>query len=98
MGSAMPAYEYRCDRCGEFEERRSMGTAAASASCPGCGRPARRVWSPPLLARTPAPLAGMLAREEQSRDAPQVVERPPPRRRRAAPAAVNPAQARLPRP
>jgi putative FmdB family regulatory protein len=91
-------YEYRCDDCGRFDRQLPMGAAPASAPCPACGRDARRVFSPPLTNRTPRPLAAMLAREEASRDHPEVVDRVPPRRRPPRPAPQNPAIARLPKP
>jgi putative FmdB family regulatory protein len=91
-------YEYRCDGCGCFEQRMTMGTAAASTACPACGRDAKRIFSVPMTYRTPKPLASMLAREEASRDHPEVVDRLPPRRRPRRSTPPNPALARLPRP
>jgi putative FmdB family regulatory protein len=90
-------YEYRCDDCGCFEQRLPMGTATATAACPSCGRDAKRSFSVPMTYRTPKPLATMLAREEASRDYPQVVDRVPPRRRPRRPTPPNPALARLPK-
>ncbi|HEX2156168.1 MAG TPA: zinc ribbon domain-containing protein [Actinomycetes bacterium] len=94
----MATYEYRCEDCGGFEQRMAMGTATASAACPTCGRDAQRVFSVPMTSRTPRPLATMLAREEASRDYPEVVDRLPPRRRPRRSAPPNPALARLPKP
>jgi putative FmdB family regulatory protein len=74
-------YEYRCPHCGTFERSMPMGTAMTSMACPACGRDARRVFSVPMTHRTPGPLATMLAREEASRDYPEVVERVSPRQR-----------------
>ncbi len=74
-------YEYRCPDCGTFERSMPMGTAMTSMACPACGRDARRVFSVPMTYRTPGPLATMLAREEASRDYPEVVERVPPGQR-----------------
>ncbi len=93
----MATYEYRCANCGPFEQRMPMGTATAVAVCPTCGREARRIFSVPMTYRTPKPLATMLAREEASRDDPEVVDRVPPRRPRR-PTSQNPALVRLPRP
>jgi putative FmdB family regulatory protein len=90
-------YEYRCGDCGCFEQRMPMGTATATAACPSCGRDAKRSFSVPMTYRTPKLLARMLAREEASRDYPQVVERVPPRRRPRRPTPPNPALARLPK-
>jgi putative FmdB family regulatory protein len=92
------SYEYRCGDCGRFEQRMPMGTAAAVAPCPSCGRDAKRIFSVPVTYRTPKPLATMLAREEASRDYPAVVDRVPPRRRPPRPTPPNPALARLPKP
>ena len=43
----MPSYEYLCDRCGPFDRWRDHRDASAAMSCPGCGEPARRVFSVP---------------------------------------------------
>jgi putative FmdB family regulatory protein len=91
-------YDYRCGDCGCFEQRMPMGTAAASTVCPSCGEDAKRIFAVPMTYRMPKPLAGMLAREEASRDYPRVVDRVPPRRRPRRPTPPNPAHARLPRP
>jgi putative FmdB family regulatory protein len=90
-------YDYRCDDCDRFEQRMPMGTATATVACPSCGRDAKRIFAVPMTYRTPTPLARLLAREEASRDYPQVVDRVPPRRR-PRPTPPNPAHARLPRP
>ena len=93
----MAIYDYRCDDCGSFEQRMPMGTATTTVACPGCGRDAKRIFAVPMTYRTPRPLARMLAREEASRDYPQVVGRVPSRQQsRSMP--PNPAHARLPRP
>ena len=94
----MAIYDYRCDECGRFEQQMPMGTAAASTVCPSCGEDAKRLFAVPMTYRTPKPLARMLAREEASRDYPQVVDWVPPRRRPRRPTSPNPALARLPRP
>jgi putative FmdB family regulatory protein len=89
-------YEYRCPACGSFTVRRAMGSAGASASCPGCGRDSRRAFSALPVRRVPAALAGALRRQEASADQPEVVRTLPPRpARRRAPA--DPRQANLPR-
>jgi putative FmdB family regulatory protein len=91
-------YEYRCGDCGIFERSIPMGTATSSAACPTCGRDANRVFSVPMTSRTPGPFAAMLAREEASRDYPEVVGRVPPRDRPRRPAASPDVLARLPKP
>jgi putative FmdB family regulatory protein len=85
----MATYVYRCPDCGPWEVWLRMGTARATAACPTCGSTASRQYTPPLLSRTPAPLAAARVREEASRDAPAVttavpkaVDRPSPRDRR----------------
>ena len=40
----MPLYEYKC--CEEFELIRPMSECAEDGECPGCGKMARRVFSP----------------------------------------------------
>jgi putative FmdB family regulatory protein len=92
-------YEYRCSDCGIFERSMPMGTATESARCPSCGRDASRVFSVPMTYRTPKPLAATLAREEASREYPEVVEHVPPRSRHRRPAAASQdVLARLPKP
>jgi putative FmdB family regulatory protein len=73
-------YEYRCGECGTFEQSMPMGTAPGGVACPACGHHANRVFSAPMTYRLPKPVATMLAREEASRDHPEVVDRVPPRR------------------
>jgi putative FmdB family regulatory protein len=90
-------YEYRCSDCGIFGRSMPMGTATKSAMCPTCGRDANRVFSVPMTYRTPGSLATMLAREEASRDHPEVVERVPPHSRPRRPAASQDVLARLPK-
>jgi putative FmdB family regulatory protein len=87
----MAIYEYLCPGCGRCDVNLPMGTAPVFRDCPGCGRPARRVYSAPNLRRVDPGLAGALAREEQSREAPAVVSNAPGRRR------PHPALGRLPR-
>ena len=41
----MPLYEFRCRSCGPFDLRRDMRDVADAAVCPGCERPARRVYA-----------------------------------------------------
>jgi putative FmdB family regulatory protein len=95
----MAVYEYTCDECGRFDIRLTIGTAPAAYRCPQCARTARRVFSPPMLGQqVPKPLGALLDREEQSRDAPDVVTRVPPRRVRRPASTANPALAQLPRP
>lgn len=93
----MAVYEYSCARCGRFEERLAMGSAPGTRRCPACGGDAKRVYSPPGLAFTPAAVLAAREREERSREAPEVVVRAGATAAREAPP-PSPALARLPRP
>lgn len=96
----MALYEYRCTRHGLFEATRAIGTAPASLACPDCGRSAVRVWSAPLLTRTPPGLVAAIDHAERTREAPDVVtslpRRPPRERTPVLP--LTPTLRRLPRP
>ena len=72
----MPVYEYTCETCGPLELRLSMLDASASRTCPTCDAPARRRFTPPGVARTPAPLRAARDREERSAHEPEVVAAP----------------------
>jgi putative FmdB family regulatory protein len=78
-------YAYRCGTCGLFDVDRPMGSAPPAVPCPACDAGAPRVYTPPLLAWTPSPLARARAAEERSADYPKVTDRVPPRRGRASP-------------
>ncbi|MGY1753702.1 FmdB family zinc ribbon protein [Blastococcus sp. SYSU D01042] len=93
----MPTYLYRCPADGSFEARLPMAAAGAMSDCPVCGAPAPRRFTPPLLSRTPAPVAAARLREEASRDAPVVTTTLPEAPRRPAPPR-NPRWRALPRP
>ena len=69
----MPIYAFACEACGEFDVTRGVADAAAPAACPACGAIARRVFSPPGLARLVKPLRTALDREEKSAHEPEVV-------------------------
>ncbi|GGO77571.1 FmdB family zinc ribbon protein [Nonomuraea cavernae] len=92
----MATYEYRCLDCGSFEIRLPIGTATAVCDCPACHLPAPRVFSAPYLNQVPTAVSTALAREEQGREAPEVVTGLPSRGRRPPP--QHPALRRLPRP
>lgn len=72
----MPIYEFLCEECGPFEERRSFEEANSVAICPGCGTTARRVYSMPNLKTTPAALSNAMNRAEKSAHEPEVARRP----------------------
>jgi putative FmdB family regulatory protein len=69
----MPVYAFTCTACGGFELMRPMAQAAAPALCPACGTEARRVFTPPGLARLAGPMRGALGMEEKSAHEPAVV-------------------------
>ncbi|MFC4113171.1 FmdB family zinc ribbon protein [Nonomuraea zeae] len=93
----MATYAYRCADCGPFEVRRPIGTAEPAEPCAGCGEPAPRLFTPPLLGRTPAAMARALGAQEAAAHEPQVVREVPPARRPPGPA-PDPRRAGLPRP
>ena len=72
----MPVYEYTCEACGPLELRLSMVDASAPRTCPTCNAPARRRFTPPGVARTPAPMRAARDREERSAHEPEVVAAP----------------------
>ena len=72
----MPIYEFSCEDCGLFEQRRSFAEAGDPLACPSCGREARRVYSMPSTRRMPAALSGAMERAENSAHEPEVVRRP----------------------
>jgi len=93
----MATYEYSCSRCGPFEVRLAIGTAPVSYGCPVCAGSARRVFSAPGLRATPEAVSFLEDRQQQSREAPEVVSQVPPRA--GAPVSrPHPALSRLPRP
>jgi putative FmdB family regulatory protein len=73
----MATYEYDCPWCGRFETHQPIGTAAVSAACPECRQPARRIFSAPHLTTVPKWLTAARAREERSREEPEVVTEVP---------------------
>ncbi|MGV9604288.1 FmdB family zinc ribbon protein [Streptomyces sp. NPDC003631] len=95
-GVMMATYEYLCSRCGPFDVKMAIGTALPVHGCPACSGTARRVFSSPGLATTPHAVAALHDRQEQSREAPEVVSEVPPGR--APVRRPHPALSRLPRP
>jgi putative FmdB family regulatory protein len=91
-------YSYRCAGCGRFDQRASIGTAAELVDCPTCARPAQRIFTPPMLARTPAGVAALHQLEERSRHEPPVVSGPVGAPRRRQPVTRHPLHSKLPRP
>jgi putative FmdB family regulatory protein len=43
----MPLYEFKCDRCGMFEQWRTLAEAGTPMLCPSCQAVAKRVFSAP---------------------------------------------------
>ena len=72
----MPVYAFSCERCGGFDAWRPVAEAAAALACPNCGTSARRCFTPPGVARTPAPLRLARDREARSAHEPDVVGAP----------------------
>ena len=64
----MASYLYWCDDCGDWEIQRPIGTAERESTCPTCGATGRRLYTAPLLSRTPQATAGARMLEEASRD------------------------------
>jgi putative FmdB family regulatory protein len=69
----MPVYVFACQECGSFELARPMAEASSRACCPTCQSEARRVFTPPRLARLAAPMRRALDTEEASAHEPRVV-------------------------
>jgi putative FmdB family regulatory protein len=93
----MATYQYHCTECGPFDVTRPIGQAPPGEPCTRCGDPSRRVFTAPMLARTPAALARALHAQEASAHEPRVVSTVPEGRRTSAPPA-DPRHARLPKP
>lgn len=72
----MPMYEFVCETCGPFEQRRSMSEAGEPMECPACYAVATRVYSLPNLVRTSIVERTARSRNEQSADQPEVGSRP----------------------
>jgi putative FmdB family regulatory protein len=92
----MAAYLYRCGQCGDWEIQRPIGTAEQESDCPSCGATGRRLYTAPLLNRTPQATVSARMREEASRDVPELVTSVPAAVGRPAPR--DPRWSKLPRP
>jgi hypothetical protein len=94
----MAVYQYRCGKHGIVEATFPMGTAPGRLRCSSCDGDADRVFSPPLLSRTPKAVTAAIDHAEKSRVEPDVVSAPiGPARRRRPIAPANPALRQLPR-
>ncbi len=72
----MPNYEFLCEDCGSFEERRSLAEADDPMMCPSCGEEARRIYSMPNSRRVPTALSNAMHRAEKSAHEPEMVRHP----------------------
>jgi putative FmdB family regulatory protein len=68
----VPLYAFDCAGCGPFELVRPMAEAGAPSTCPACGAPARRVYTPPGVPRLARPVRRALDLEEKSAHEPGV--------------------------
>lgn len=71
----MPIYEFLCEDCGPFEERRSFEEAGKPADCPQCGIVARRIYSIPGFKTIPTALSKAMHRAQKSAYEPEVAQR-----------------------
>lgn len=71
----MPIYEFVCETCGPFEQRRSVQQASEPMVCVTCQTVARRVYSLPNLSRTSSTEHKARLHNEQSADRPRVEQR-----------------------
>jgi putative FmdB family regulatory protein len=69
----MPVYAFTCPGCGAFDLMRPMAESAAPALCPTCGSQARRLFTPPGVARLARPALRALEMEEKSAHEPEIV-------------------------
>ncbi len=67
----MPLYDFRCETCGIFEQKRSITEASNPIPCPNCQAVAKRIISAVGIVKTPSALS---RRVEQSAE-PRVVQR-----------------------
>jgi putative FmdB family regulatory protein len=85
----VPLYAFDCAGCGPFEVVRPMAEAGLPGTCPACGAPPRRVFTPPGLPLIARPMRRALDMEEQSAHEPVVAGtkrgRPLPHRHGPAP-------------
>jgi putative FmdB family regulatory protein len=68
----MPIYEFLCETCGPFEQRRSMEESSLPMDCPTCQATAKRIYSTPGFILMP----GSLRKRIESSAEPKVVTRP----------------------
>ncbi len=64
----MPLYEFKCDKCGVFDQWRTMAESSLPAICPECQEDAKRIFSAPML------LSGSLRLKKETSE-PQLIKR-----------------------
>lgn len=70
----MPTYEFLCEVCGPFEQRRNIQEASDPMACPTCLVTAQRIYSTAGFILT----SGTLRRRIEQSAEPKVVTRPRP--------------------
>lgn len=71
----MPIYEFSCENCGPFEQRRGFSQASEPIDCPTCQTPATRLYSAPGLYKTSQTERIARYRNEKSAHEPRVEQR-----------------------
>ena len=71
----MPLYPYTCDKCGDFQDWRSMSACDQSAACPRCGALSRRAVAAPTILGMDAHTRIAHVRNEKSAHEPMVVRK-----------------------
>lgn len=94
----MVPYQYRCTTCGDHEVRVAMGTATAHVPCPGCGDPARRVYTAPRTRGLSRAHVAAIDTAGRSAEAPTVTTAIPAAAGTARRPVAHPLHAGLPRP
>lgn len=98
--STMVTYRYACADHGPVEVRLPMGSAPGTLACPGCGEPARRVFTGPMLSTPHREALKVIDATKATGDQPEVVTSLPTqgRRHRQPMAPPDPRLRKLPRP
>lgn len=65
----MPLYEFKCEKCGLFEEWRTIAEASNPIVCPSCQSAAKRIFSPPAI------MLSSSLRLRQENPQPQLIKR-----------------------
>ncbi len=71
----MPLYEFSCESCGPFEQRRSFAEANEPMLCPSCQTIATRAYTLPGLYKTSKAERIARSRNEKSAHEPRVERR-----------------------